>query len=82
MALTYRIVFTWPDGRVRYCTHGKLTADIDQAHVYTLIEARDIVRNGYKDAHMLWGIITTKERIHDKNKRRPRKRIARQAPAR
>lgn len=82
MALSYRIVFTWPDGKVRYCTAGKLTPDPDQAHVYTLAEASDIVRNKYKDAHMLWGIVTTKERIHDKNKRSPRKRAARKAPAR
>ncbi len=82
MALTYRIVFTWPSGKVRYCANGRNTPDINEAHPYTLMEASDIVRNKYKDARLVWGIITTKERIHDPNKRSPRKRAARQAPAR
>jgi hypothetical protein len=77
MSLRYRIVFTWPDGKVRYCAQGSNTPDIDKAHPYTLVEARDIVRNKYKDARLIWGIITTKERINDPNKRSPRKRARR-----
>lgn len=56
----YRIKFTWPEGKVRWCAGQSVTKDIEQAVLYTYAEACDIVANKYHDARLVWGIVTTK----------------------
>lgn len=64
--LRFRIKFTWPEGLVRWCHEGSsLVSGYREASLYTLEQADDILRNKYKDARSVWGIITTKELSHE-----------------
>lgn len=60
---SYVIVFTWPSGKVRYLTRLGVTPNADLAQTFTIAEAGKIVRHGYKDARLVWGIVTSRKRI-------------------
>lgn len=61
----YRIKFTWPDGKVRWCAGEKVTQHLSKIKLYTFAEADDIVRTKYHDARSVWGIVTSKERTSE-----------------
>ena len=59
----YAIAFTWPNGKRRYLTRIGVCVSIDDAQRFTQAEAGRIMRHQYKDARLVWGIVTTRKRI-------------------
>ena len=59
----FRIRFTWPEGKVRWCAGESITKHPERALVYTFADAHDIVENKYHDARLVWGIVTSMEPI-------------------
>lgn len=62
MSLSYVIRYKWPEGKVRYRQGGGLCQDIEDADVFTMVEANDILRRS-RDAYTVWRIVATKVRI-------------------
>ena len=60
--LKFRIKYTWPEGKVRYRKAGGLCQSPEDADLFTWADARDIIKAS-RDAHTVWRIVTTKERV-------------------
>ena len=61
MAIRYVIVYTWPDGKIRYQAENRLCVNRDDALVVTMIDARAYL-NKARDARLIWDIRAHKER--------------------
>lgn len=60
--MQYIIKYTWPSGKIRYRKGARLCEKPEDADVFTLVEAHELVQK-HKTTRIIWDIVTTKERI-------------------